>query len=189
MHDEDIIFNAESEPKGDRNQSNQDRDREDDVPVDGAKCDAHNTSLETQRSFDAKEHESSEGRRDNCDRLIRCMNLGKVLAEVGICLNERPGEVNACADHPNDVQQQRQCIDNEYDGGALVSLGEQKENDEKHDGGSYLSSVRDADLIIVEDEGVKLGNGNVERCAIRLVKDERLLIRIEACARRHRGIW
>ena len=104
MHDEDIIFNAESESKGDRNQSNQDRDQEDDVPVHGAKCDAHNTSLETKRSFDAKEHESSEGGGDNCDRLIRCMNLGKVLAEVGICFNERPGEVNACADHPNDVQ-------------------------------------------------------------------------------------
>ena len=42
-------------------------------------------------------------------------------------------------------------------------------------------------MIVVEDEGVKLGNGNVERCAIGLVKDERLLIRIEACARGHSG--
>lgn len=162
MHDENVILNAESKPKGNRNQSNQDRDQEDDVPVDGPKCDAHNTSLETQRSFDAKEHESSEGRRDDCDRLVLCMDLGKVLAKVCIRFNERPGEVNACADHPNDVQQQCQCVDNEYDGSALVSLGEQKENDEKHDRGSYLSSVRDADLIVVEDEGVKLWNGNVE---------------------------
>ena len=162
MHDEDIILNTKSKPKGNCNQSNQDRDEEDDIPVDGQKCNAHYTSLETQRSFDAKEHKSSEGRRDDCDRLIPCVNLGKVLAEVGICFNERSGEVYACADHPNDVQQQCQRIDNEYDGGALVSLGEQEENDEKHDGCSYLSSVRDADLIVVEDEGVKLGNGNVE---------------------------
>ena len=124
--------------------------------------DAHDTSLETQRSFDAKEHESSEGRSDDCDRLILCMNLRKVLAEVGIRFDERPGKVNACADHPNNVQHQCQCIDNEYERSALVSFGEQEENDEKHDRGSYFSTVRDADLIVVEDEGVKIGNGNVE---------------------------
>ena len=185
MHDEDIILNAESKPKANRNQSNQDRDQEDGVPIDRAKCNAHNTSLETQRSFDEEEHKSSESRRDDRHCLIFCMDMGKVLAEVGVCFNEWPGEVNACADHPNDIQQQCQCIDDEYDGSALVSLGEQEENDKKHDGGSYLGSVGNTDLVVVEDEGVKLRNGNVEWCAIGLVKDERLLIWIEACARGH----
>ena len=94
------------------------------------------------------------------------------MAEVGICLIPGASKVEACHYEANDIEYKCQRINDKNWGGALISFGEKKEDDEEYNRGSYLGAKTDADLGVVVDEVVEVGNGDIEGRAVGLQKGE-----------------
>lgn len=94
------------------------------------------------------------------------MDSGVVLTEVGISFREGTGEVKTLQDVTNDIQRQREAVDHEDWGSALLGFREQEKYYEKNERRPKLSRIVDADLDIIGDELVQIRYGDVERGGI-----------------------